>query len=285
MSEWRDADRDDYGQLAAIYHRSRPSCSVDLVDRLMRHAEVRAGDAVAEIGAGTGLFTRLLSGRGLRLTALEPVPEMRAQADTLPDVSWTAGTFEQTGLADASQRWVVSCQAFQWADRDLALPELRRVLQPGAWFTALWYSFDIAPEPTLQRTFGLLRRHIPSYAFVDRTTAARRLASRGVSALPAAVQRTLGRMSLFRAAAGRGAQLQSTGDFGKVVYHEDRVSMRVDREGYLDLWRSRNRLRTLGRDGGFDAFLREVSDDLVRHHVEYLDLPYVFGAWSARSRS
>jgi hypothetical protein len=42
---------------------------------------------VAEIGTGTGLFTRLRSGRGLAIAALEPVPEMRAQAEMLADVT------------------------------------------------------------------------------------------------------------------------------------------------------------------------------------------------------
>src|SRR4029078_1356849 len=131
---------------------------------------VAAGDSIAEIGAGTGLFTRLLSGRGLRVTALEPVPEMRAEAEALSDVVWTEGTFERTELPDASQQWVVTCQAFQWADRARALPELRRILRPSAWFTTVWYAFDVSREPVLQRTFQLLRQQIPSYAYVDRTT-------------------------------------------------------------------------------------------------------------------
>ena len=283
MSEWSTIDRNDYADLAALYHRTRPSCPIELVDRLVSHAGVHGGDAVAEIGAGTGLFTGLLSGRGLAITALEPVPEMRAQAEMLADVTWKAGTFERTELPDASQRWVVSCQAFQWADRVSALPELRRILCPGAWFTTLWYAYDASREPVLQRTFQLLRERIPSYAYVDRTTRARRLSSRLLSALPANAQRTLGRLAPLRN--GRGPQLQHSGDFGKLVYHEARITTPVDREGYLDLWRSRNRLRTLGRGGAFDAFLAAVAEDLERHRVDVVDVPYVFSAWSARSRS
>jgi SAM-dependent methyltransferase len=284
VSEWSTVDRADYAELAVLYHRARPSCPIELVDRLVRHSGVGAGDAVAEIGAGTGLFTRRLSGRGLAITALEPVSDMRAQAEALPDVAWRDGTFERTGLPDASQQWAVSCQAFQWADRAQALPELRRILRAGGWFTTLWYAFDVSHEPALQRTFTLLRQHIPAYAYVDRTTPARRVVSRILSALPESAQETMGRLPALRSRAGRGPQLQTTGDFGKLVYHEARMRVRMGREAYLDLWRSRNRLRTLGRDGAFDRFLGAVADDLGRRRIDEVDVPYVFGAWSARSR-
>jgi len=282
VSEWSTIDRNDYADLAALYHRTRPSCPIELVNRLVRHAGVHAGDSVAEIGAGTGLFTRLLSARGLAVTALEPVPEMRAQADRLADVTWREGTFERTGLPDASQRWVVSCQAFQWADRGAAVPEVRRILQPGGWFTTVWYAYDLTREPVLQRTFELLRQRIPSYAYVDRTTPERRLSSRVLSALPEGLQRAVSRLSPL--SDGRGPQLQRSGDFGKLVYHEARIRTSVDRQGYLDLWRSRNRLRTLGRGGAFDAFLASVAEDLEGHRVDVVDVSYVFSAWSARSR-
>ncbi len=285
MNDWSDMNRHDYAPVASLYHLTRPSCPVELVDRIVRRVGVSAGDAVAEIGAGTGLFTRLLSGRGLAITALEPVPEMRAQAELLPDVTWSSSTFERTGLPDASQRWVVTCQAFQWADRASALPELRRVLHPGAWFTTLWYAYDVAREPVLQRSYALLRERIPAYRYVDRTTRARRLASRVLSALPERPQRALSRLSaLGSERGGRGSQLQGTADFGKLVYHEARMSTSVDRQGYLDLWRSRTRLSTLGAGGAFDGFIAAVSADLEQHRVERVDVPYVFGAWSARSR-
>jgi SAM-dependent methyltransferase len=232
MTEWSEVNRNRYSEAAALYHRTRPSCPVDLVERLVQHAGVRPGDPVAEIGAGTGLFTRLLSGRGLVITALEPVDGMRAQADALSDVTRTAGTFERTGLPDASQRWVVSCQAFQWADRAAALPELRRILRPEAWFTALWYTHDLTRSPVLRRTFGLLRQRTLAYSYVDRAAPARRLASRVLGALPERLQRGLGRVASLRSDRGsRGLQLLRPADFGKLAYHEARLTASVDREG------------------------------------------------------
>lgn len=37
------------------------------------------GSAIADVGAGTGKFTRMLDARGLKVTAVEPVKEMREQ--------------------------------------------------------------------------------------------------------------------------------------------------------------------------------------------------------------
>ena len=107
-----------------------------------------------------------------------------------------------------------------------------------------------------------------------------------LSALPEQAQRALSRLSAFASErGGRGSQLQGTADFGKLVYHEARMSTSVDRQGYLDLWRSRTRLSTLGGGGAFDGFIAAVAADLEQHRVERVDVPYMFGAWSARSRS
>src|SRR5262249_35845579 len=136
-----------YAAIADVYHRTRPRYPEKLLDMLLRHTGVQAGDPVAEIGAGTGHLTRLLAGRDLSVVAVEPVAEMRAQAAALVGVPWMAGTFEHTGLPDRSQRWVVSAQAFHQAQTRVALPEIRRIFQPDGWFTAVWNAPHIAREP------------------------------------------------------------------------------------------------------------------------------------------
>lgn len=47
-----------------------------LAQRMADDASIRPGDLVVELGAGTGPFTAALAGRGRRLLALEPDPEL-----------------------------------------------------------------------------------------------------------------------------------------------------------------------------------------------------------------
>ena len=50
----------DFSNQADAYRRSRPTYRKALVDLLIEDANVATGDAVADFGAGTGIFTRLL---------------------------------------------------------------------------------------------------------------------------------------------------------------------------------------------------------------------------------
>jgi SAM-dependent methyltransferase len=287
MRRKEETDRKGYAAIAGVYHRTRPSYPGKLLDILLRHTGLHAGDPVAEIGAGTGHFTRLLAGRGLAVVAVEPVAEMRAQAHSLKGVTWMDGTFGRTGLPDGSQRWVVSAQAFHQTQASVALPEIRRILQPGGWFTALWNAHHIAREPVLVYTYSLLRRYIPGYQYTDRTTWHRRWSSRLVAALPEAAQLRLGTVASFsgiQARAGRGLQLLSTGDFGPLAYHEIEHLVRVSRDAYLDRWQSRSELRSMAGPQAFEAFVSELTEYLDRGRIEDITVPYVCGAWSARVR-
>jgi SAM-dependent methyltransferase len=134
-----------------------------MVDRLVAAAGVSAGDAVADIGAGTGLFTALLVERGLRVAAIEPNVAMRSQAPPIAGVVWLDGSFEATGLAGASQRWAVAAQAFHWADPPRALPELHRVIAPGGCFSVLWNDRDVERSDLLARTREIIETLVPGF--------------------------------------------------------------------------------------------------------------------------
>ena len=138
--------RGDFTAQAEAYARARPGYPAEIVDRVVAAAGVRPGDAVADLGAGTGLFTALLAARGLRVTAVEPNAAMRARAPVIAGVDWVDGSFEAAGLPAASQRWVVAAQAFHWADPQRALPELHRVLGARGAFTVLWNDRDVEPR-------------------------------------------------------------------------------------------------------------------------------------------
>lgn len=47
----------DFSAQADAYARARPTYPAELIDRLVAHVGAKPGDAVADLGAGTGIFT------------------------------------------------------------------------------------------------------------------------------------------------------------------------------------------------------------------------------------
>jgi ubiquinone/menaquinone biosynthesis C-methylase UbiE len=74
---------------------------------------------IADIGAGTGKLTKMLLEKGLSVTAVEPNHAMRAEGIKYTDgfdVSWVAGSAEETGLPDGSLDWILMASSFHWTN-------------------------------------------------------------------------------------------------------------------------------------------------------------------------
>jgi SAM-dependent methyltransferase len=123
-----------------------------------------------DVGAGTGIASRLLAARGARVLAVEPNAAMREAATPHPRVEYLAGTAEGTGLAAASVDLVLCAQSFHWFHAATALSEFRRILRPRGRLAILWnerreddaftgaYSrlvAQVAPDRTEARREGL----------------------------------------------------------------------------------------------------------------------------------
>lgn len=112
------------------YVAHRPSYPAEVVDWIFEGLGAPAGLVVADIGAGTGISSRLLAFIGARVLAVEPNAAMRAAGESVrtPGIEWRAGTGESTGLPDANVDVVTCFQAFHWLDHQAALAEFARVL-------------------------------------------------------------------------------------------------------------------------------------------------------------
>lgn len=139
---------------AATYHRARPGYPPAAIERLLEIAGVGAGDAVLDLGAGTGLLSERLGARGSRVYALEPNERMRSGLSRIPGIEAIDGTAERIDLPDGAVRLATAAQAYHWFEPARALPEIHRVLEPGGFLAVVWIVPDL--EDPLQRRIGEL---------------------------------------------------------------------------------------------------------------------------------
>jgi ubiquinone/menaquinone biosynthesis C-methylase UbiE len=123
-----EADSHRYGavfdEVAAEYDRRRSTYPDVLIDRACGVAGLEPGASVLEIGCGTGQLTRSLLARGLRVSAVEPGPQLiaraRAHLADAGDVEFVNARLEDASLPPAHFRAVFSASAIHWVDPDVS---------------------------------------------------------------------------------------------------------------------------------------------------------------------
>lgn len=126
---------------ADLYEMSRPSYAGEAIDLIK--SNIPAGSRIADIGAGTGIFTRQLVSAGFEVCAAEPNADMRERlANCGAEV--VCASAENTGLPEKSFALVTAAQAFHWFDGEKFRNECRRILEDGGKVLLLWNNEDKA---------------------------------------------------------------------------------------------------------------------------------------------
>ena len=152
------------------YVRYRPDYPPALLDWLQREQGVDNRWRVADIGAGTGISSKMFLDAGYRVTAVEPNGPMRAAAEQwlhgyerFDAVDGDAGA---TGLPDASVDLVTVAQAFHWFDEEATRREFARILRPHGLAAIWWNSRRLAGTRFLEGYEALLQQFGTDYTSV-----------------------------------------------------------------------------------------------------------------------
>ena len=136
MSDGDDRPARSFDGVADAYQRARPSYPAAAVGWVLERAP---GRRVVDLAAGTGKLTQVLVAAGAEVTAVEPLPNMRARSSARSPACRRSTvrprrSRSRSGSADA----VLVAQAFHWFEADRALREIARVLVPGGVLGLLW---------------------------------------------------------------------------------------------------------------------------------------------------
>ena len=152
------------------YIKFRPGYPAALVSALLDKAGLVPGATVADVGSGTGIFTRLLLDQGLQVTAVEPNANMRQAAENLlsgyPRFTSIDASAEHTGLADHSIDLVTAAQAFHWFNNEATRMEFGRILKPGGKLALIWNKRDVN-QPFQRAYCAILEEFAPEYGKVN----------------------------------------------------------------------------------------------------------------------
>ena len=122
---------------------------------------------VADIGCGTGIFTKQLLSAGFEVYAVEPNDAMRGEAErslkAQPRFHSVKGAAESTTLPDHFADLITSAQAFHWFDHAKAKAEFWRILRPGKWTALIWNERQADASTLGWKYEELLRREAPEY--------------------------------------------------------------------------------------------------------------------------
>ncbi|WP_262245344.1 class I SAM-dependent methyltransferase [Parapedobacter soli] len=131
-----------FSQRAGNYDRFRPDYPQALLSFLHETVPITPGLVIADIAAGTGIFTEQIASWGSRVYVIEPNPYMRSMArrrlSACGRCVFLDGTAEATGLPDRSVDLFVSAQAFHWFDLAKTKAEFERTSRSSAHVAVVW---------------------------------------------------------------------------------------------------------------------------------------------------
>ena len=248
----------DFSTLADSYAKCRPDYAPSVVNTIVTLARDRCGSELraADVGAGTGIFTRMLAQAGALCVAVEPCDEMRTageQDSYALDIEWRAGSAEQTALESNSYDLVSMASSFHWTDFDVATAEFARALRNRGLFVALWNPRYLEANPMLVEIESYLHNLLPSLERV----------SSGNSSFTDTLE----------------TRLRSSPHFKDVIYLEGKHTIGMSPERYIGVWESVNDIRVQAGEERFEQFLRYIDERTT--DLESIEATYRTRAWVA----
>lgn len=249
----------DFTGLAENYSKFRPAYSPFVLDSLLGLLDKSQADIdFVDVGAGTGIWTRMVAARELgSVTAVEPNADMRSfgiKDSQLTNIKWVEGNGEVTGLGSDSADLLTMASSFHWVDFEKGVDEFSRVLRNNGVFCALWNPRLLEVNPLLVEIENTLYEMAPH---IKRVSSGR-----------ASFTDTLAK------------KLTDCKHFSDVIYIEGQHVVQQTQEEYIGVWWSVNDIRVQAGEQCFTAFMEYVKTKVT--DLPFIETTYQTRAWVAR---
>jgi SAM-dependent methyltransferase len=160
----------DFGATALDYARHRAGFPDSLFARLELFGVGQAGQAVVDLGTGTGSLARGFARRGCRVIGIDIAEALLEQARALDaaeglEVEYRIAHAERTDLPAGSAQIVTAGQCWHWFDRAAASAEVARILAPQGTVVIAYLDWLPLTGNVVEATESLIERHNAAWKF------------------------------------------------------------------------------------------------------------------------
>lgn len=248
----------DFSKLAKNYI-NRPAYDTVLLKQILNHMGKTVEEiALADVGAGTGKLTKVLSDMGInKIFAVEPNDEMRKEGILYTQnnsISWMKGTGEETGLENNCVNWVTMASSFHWTDPNKSLPEFHRILQNKGYFTIMWNTRNVAISELHKGIENRIKEIVPE---LQRISSGNKASTKNWEEI-----------------------LVSTGHFKNVEFIETDYTELMTKERYMNAWRSVNDIQAQAGSERFEQILAMIEKTIAP--LNEIVVPYKMRSWTVQ---
>lgn len=142
----------DYTKLAKNYRKYRPSYNKAILKKIFKSFK-RKNLTVVDIGAGTGIFSKILSQMKEidKVFAIEPNSHMRSEGKFFLNnkkVTWKKGKAENIKLKKKTIDIITSASSFHWYDKKKCIKQFTKILKKNSYLILAWNPrmTELSPE-------------------------------------------------------------------------------------------------------------------------------------------
>ncbi|MCM3363819.1 class I SAM-dependent methyltransferase [Niallia sp. Sow4_A1] len=156
---------------STLYDRYRPGYPKRFfIELFTEYIGAKDNFVIADIGAGTGIFTELVATFGTDIIAIEPNDDMRSilkeRMENFTQVTCVNGSAEKTALADKSVDLITVAQAYHWFDAIAFKKECERILKNNGLVMLIWNSRDHTSSLNME-TAKISKKYCPDFQGVS----------------------------------------------------------------------------------------------------------------------
>lgn len=156
----------DFGKTAQDYAKYRDIYPASFYRKILERNLCVRGQAVLDVGTGTGVLPRNLYPYGADWTGIDPSPEQIEMAITLSKgkkIRYLIASAEEPALPDASFDVITACQCYWYFDHERAAPAFHRLLRRNGTLLLLCMEWLPLEDEIAAASERLVLRYSPTW--------------------------------------------------------------------------------------------------------------------------